>query len=179
MQLRTSIHLLPVDTAESPPAVVHAPVSSPLFGLLQNNVWNVRYAVNIYFVRRLCKGRPCHDVATQAQGIEFAFGNGTYVQFVIVGGVHDPSYVFHWTLALIIDGVRPIIYDLECPFGIPCELATRVIPPPLRHSKNIHSPALSLTQCSVMYEANDMGMCLHVLSIIQYRNVYILSPRTR
>lgn len=105
MQLRTSIHLLPVDTAESPPAVVHAPVSSPLFGLLQNNVWNVRYAVNIYFVRRLCKGRPCHDVATQAQGIEFAFGNGTYVRFVIVGGVHDPSYVFHWTLALIIDGV--------------------------------------------------------------------------
>lgn len=94
MQLRTSIHLLPVDTAESPPAVVHAPVSSPLFGLLQNNVWNVRYAVNIYFVRRLCKGRPCHDVATQAQGIEFAFGNGTYVRFVIVGGVHDPSYVF-------------------------------------------------------------------------------------
>lgn len=100
-----SFYFLWTPQSSPPPAVVHAPVSSPLFWLLQKTCGMFVYAVNIYFVRRLCKGRPCHDVATQAQGIEFAFGNGTYVQFVIVGGVHDQSYVFHWTLALIIDGV--------------------------------------------------------------------------
>lgn len=98
--------LLPVDTAEFPPLLWSMHRSRrPFFGLLQKTCGMFVYAVNIYFVRRLCKGRPCHDVATQAQGIEFAFGNGTYVQFVIVGGVHDQSYVFRWTLALIIDGV--------------------------------------------------------------------------